>query len=112
MWLLFLVLKDETLMRKIIGVLLEMELFDASVMDGEGIENLAERSLPVLSEVAALFGQSLAYNRTLWIPIEDRAQVRTLVGRCRHEGVDLMSPDVAVLRVIPCETVSETPDAG
>ncbi len=112
MWLLFLVLKDETHIRPLVGILLEMELFDATVLDGEGIENLAVRSVPVLSEVSALFGQSLAYNRTLWIPLDDRDQVRTLVDLARREGVNLTDPEVALLRLVPCETYREEPDAG
>lgn len=112
MWILFLLLKDESRIRTLVGILIEMELFDSSVLDGEGIENLGVRSLPVLSEVAALFGQSLAYHRVLCISLDDKEQARTLVVQCRKDGLDLLNPETAMMRLIPCEPVPEVPDAG
>lgn len=103
MHLALILLKNETLIHRVSRTLVELERFDAAVLDGEGIENIAVRSIPLFSEIGHLFGQNLAYNRMLFVPIEERAQLDEIVRACRRDGVDLTDPAVAVLWTLPCE---------
>lgn len=98
-----LILKDESRVRKVVSALVELELVDATILDGEGVENLAVRSIPLFEEVGNLFGQNLSYNRTLLIVVPERKIVDDLVALCRREGVDLTDPAVATLLLLPCE---------
>jgi hypothetical protein len=103
MTLLIVILKDEALVRKVVGALVEMELFDSTVLDGEAIENLAMRTIPLFEDVGRWFGQNLGYNRTILAALRDRSEADTFVELCRRDGIDLADPAVASLVLLPCE---------
>lgn len=103
MMLLILIVKDDTVVRKVVRVLVEMELFDSTVLDGEAVENLAMRSVPMFEDIARMFGQALSYNRTLMVGLRHRQEAEVLTRLCRRDGVDLCDPAVATAWLIPCE---------
>lgn len=110
MHLLILTLKDERMTRKVVGAMLEIDAIDATVLDSEGLENLAVQTHPLFSEVGALFGQNLAYRRTILVQVPDRRTLRDLLRLCRRDGVDLADPEVASMWLLPCEPFP--PDPG
>ncbi|MDZ4200071.1 MAG: hypothetical protein U1E27_12400 [Kiritimatiellia bacterium] len=114
MVLLILNLKDERLIQKVVGVMLELEISDATVLDSEGLENLAVQTNPLFSEIGSLFGQNLAYRRTLLAQLPGRETLQDLVRLCRRDGVDLTDSEVATIWVLPCESFEpeEGPRAG
>ncbi len=67
MMLLIAIVRDESLVQPLVRVLVEMELFDSAVLDGEAVENLAVRTIPLFEDVGRWFGQTLAYNRALFV---------------------------------------------
>jgi hypothetical protein len=102
MALMLIILKEETQIRKVVSTLLELEIVDATVLDGEGVENLAVRTIPLFAEIGSLFNQDLAYNRTIlaYIPSPDLAD--EVIRLCRREGLDLADPAVACVLTLPC----------
>lgn len=108
--LLVLILKDETLVKKVVAAFLELELVETTILDGEGVENLAARAIPLFEEAGSLFGQNLVYNRTLLAHVPERRQVDDLVALCRREGVNLEDPAVATLLLVPCQRYGEGAD--
>lgn len=110
MTLMILILKDEALVRKVVGTLIEMELFDGAVLDGEALENLAMRTIPLFEDVGRWFGGHPQYNRVIAVPLRDRAEADTFAGLCRRDGVDLANPETATLLLVPCERYA--PPAG
>lgn len=110
MMLMIVILRDESLVRKVVGALIELELFESAVLDGEAIENLAVRTIPVFEDVGRWFGQSLGYNRTILVALRDRAEADAFFGLCRRDGVDLARPESATLLLVPCERYA--PPAG
>lgn len=103
MVLVLLNLKDERQIHKVVDVLLEMELTDATVMDSEALENLAVQTNPLFAEVGNLFGQNLAYQRTIILCLPHRDALHDVVRLCGRDGVDLVDPAVASLWIVPCE---------
>lgn len=101
--LMIVILKNEALIRKVVGALVELELYDSSVLDGEAIENLAVRTIPLFEDVGGWFGQNLAYNRTLFVTLNERAEADAFVDLCRRDGIDLTDPEIASLLLLPCE---------
>lgn len=101
--LLVIILKDEAQIRKVVSALLELEITDATVLDGEGVENLAVRTIPLFAEIGSLFNQDLAYNRTILAHIADPRFADDLVKLCRREGLDLADPAAACVLIVPCE---------
>ncbi len=110
MTLMIVLLRDESLVRKIVGALIETELFEGTVLDGEALENLAMRTIPLFEDVGRWFGQNLQYNRLIAVALRDRAEADAFVGLCRRDGVDLTNPETASLWLVPCERYA--PPAG
>lgn len=112
MTLMIIILRDESVARKVVGALVELELFDSTVLDGEAIENLAMRTIPIFEDVARWFGQGLGYNRTLLVGLRDRADADAVVALCRRDGVDLTNPETATVLLVPCERYTPPPAEG
>jgi len=113
MMLLIAILRDDHHVRTVVRVLVELGLFDSTVLDGEAIENLAVRSIPLFEDVGRWFGQTLDYNRTLLVAVRDRSEVDTLLELCRRDGLDLRDARVGTLLLVPCERIAPTePEAA
>ncbi len=106
MTLMIAIFRDEAIVRKAVRVLVEMGLFESAVLDGEAVENLAVRTIPLFEDVGRLFGQALAYNRTLLVPLRDRAEAELFASLCRRDGLDLADPAVGTLLLVPCERLT------
>lgn len=96
------ILKSEAYAKPVVSTLVELELFDSSVLDGEGVENVATETAPILSEVTALFGQDILFNKTIITVVPTRDMVFTLNGALKRDGIDLTQPEVGTLMAFPC----------
>ncbi len=103
MYIMITVLKKENQIKKLISILLELGLFDSTVLDGEGIENVAALTMPVFSELRDLFGQESEYHKTVITYVPDRRDIDTFVSICREEGIDFKSEKTGFILVFPCE---------
>lgn len=103
MWLFIAIIKNETAFAKILSIMLEMELTDAAVVDGEDIENFAARTFPLFSAVTELFSERLRYNRVLLCKLPDRTVAADLARLCREDGIDPTDPETGSFMMIPCE---------
>ncbi len=104
MWLFLAILKTETAAEKMLSAMLELELTDAAVVDGEAVENMAARTFELFSEVGRLFSERLRYNRVLICKLPDRSVADDLARLCRDDGLDLTDPETGFFMMIPCET--------
>lgn len=102
MQLVIIVLKNEKLLKKLISILIEFGLYDSSVFDGEGIENLAAATNPTFSTLRSLFSENYVYNRTILIPVEDAGTGEQLVRLCGKEGIDFSNEDTGIMVSLPC----------
>ncbi len=103
MKLMIIILKDESLLDRISSILLEVGLFDSSVLDGESIESLSDEGLPLFASFKSLFGKEYSYNRTLFIPVGDARDIKVFLHICQKEGIDFSNPEKACLMTLPCQ---------
>jgi len=102
--LLMVILKEERHLKTVINAMIELGLFDATILDGEAVENLATQTLPLFADVGQWFGHNLAYNRTLLVLVPDRRQAEEFVALCGRDGVDLRDPAIATMALLPAES--------
>lgn len=96
-------LKQETHLRTVASLLMEMELFDTAILDGEGVENIGVSQEQLFGSFQDLFGRGDAYNRTLCCPVKDPATVKTFAHLCEQQGIDFKQPDTGWVLSFPCD---------
>lgn len=102
MHLLIIILKDESLLKKLLSLLIEFELYDSTVLDGESIENIAARNIPLFSDLNSLFGKESVYNRTILCYVPDDETAKSFIQVCKQEGIDFKKPDTGCIMTVPC----------
>jgi|SRR5690554_879498 len=102
MYVMIIILKDESLVKKIFSLLIEFELFQSTVLDGESIENIAARKIPLFSDFNLLFGRESVYNRTIICYVPEGSTVDDFIKVCRKEGIDFQEQDIGCLMTFPC----------
>lgn len=102
MYVMIIILKDESLVKKIFSLLIEFELFESTVLDGESIENIAAKKIPLFSDFNLLFGRESVYNRTIICYVPDGTTVEKFIQVCREEEIDFLNQDIGCLMTIPC----------
>ncbi len=105
MYTMIIVLKREKLLKKLTSILLEFGMFESTVLDGEGIENLAAQTNPVFSSLRSLFSDEYVYNKTIITPVEDRETIDGFLSLCKKEGIDFQGDDIGSVMAFPCELV-------
>ena len=102
MYIMIIILNDEHLIKKILSLLMEFELHDSTVLDGESIENIAAKKIPLFSDFNNLFGKESVYNKTIISHVPNNSTIERFVKLCKQEGIDFTEPDVGCLMSIPC----------
>lgn len=100
MYLLAIILKNEKKLKKLVSIMIECGFYDSSVIDGEGIENLASTTAPIFSEIAIFFGQELVYNRVILAIAPDRESLLEFVKLCEKEKLDFNDEKTGKLIVL------------
>ncbi len=103
MYLLIIVLKKEALLKKVISIFLECGFFDTTILDGEGIENIAGATTPLFNEITKFFGLELIYNRAIVSSVPTRNDLVYFIKLCREEGIDFNDSEIGVLMALPLE---------
>lgn len=103
MYIAILILKSEAYSKQVVSTLIEYEVFDATVLDGEGLENVATETMPILSEITSLFGQEIVFNKTVIFGSKDRATIERINTALKDQGIDFTQPEVGTLMAFPCE---------
>lgn len=102
MYVMIIVLKNEKLLKKLVSALIEFELYDCTVLDGEGIENLAAQTVPLYSAVEGLFGKELVYNKTCLCYVPDFDIIQRFEKVCKKDGIDFTDKNTGMLMAFPC----------
>lgn len=102
MYVVMIILKSEAFARPVISTLVELELYDSSVLDGEGVENVASETAPILSEVTTLFGQDILFNKTIFTVVPNLHTITAIDQALKRDGIDLRKPEVGTLVAVPC----------
>lgn len=97
------ILRDESLTKPVVTCMIECGIFDATVLDGEGIEHYAGETIPVFASLRSLFGEQSTYNTTIIAAVQSRELVGELVHLCKDAGVDFENSDVGTVLAFPCD---------
>ncbi|MFA5479561.1 MAG: hypothetical protein WC337_06025 [Candidatus Muiribacteriota bacterium] len=87
------VLQDETLLKKVIGILIELELFNSTILDGEEPETVAVESLPLFYDLANFIQGENIYNKTIIAHVPEKETIEDFVKICKKEGIDFFKPN-------------------
>ena len=98
-----LVLKKEELLKTVSSILIECGLFESTVLDGEGLENVAGQASELFRELRGLFGRELVYNRTFIIHVPEKSMLEDFLELCRSEEIDFTKPNIGFIMAYPCE---------
>jgi len=88
--------------RRIVSILIEMELCDAAILDGEVAEETAALAIPLFSSLRDLFGGETAWRKIIVTPVKDLQTVQKFLQLCRPEGIDFRREGVRVGMALPC----------
>lgn len=102
MYVAVIILKDEVYAKTVVSTLIEMALFEATVLDGDGLEYIAGESMPILSEVSVLFGRDILFNKTIIVAVPDKETIFRLNAALKRDGIDFKQPEVGSLMAFPC----------
>jgi len=105
------VLKKEPLIKKITSLLIELGLFDACILEGEGVEEAAAQAIPVFSSLQDLFGAEYSTSKFILAPVPDLDTVREFLSLSRSEGIDFREPGMGAVAAFPC-TLFVSADQG
>ncbi|TVQ98397.1 MAG: hypothetical protein EA403_14070 [Spirochaetaceae bacterium] len=99
----FVVLRDEEQTRTVVSTMIECGIFEATILDGEGVEHYAAETIPVFSSLGSLFGDRSTYNNTIIAAVENRETVVEFVSLCAKTGIDFSQPGVGSVMAVACE---------
>lgn len=97
------ILRNEALTRDVVTAMIECGIFDATVLDGEGIEHYATEAIPAFASLGKLFNDKSTYNTTIIASIESRELLLEFVEICGKSGVDFHDESVGTIMAFPCD---------
>lgn len=99
------ILKDEKKYDKLIQILIELQLFDSTILDGEGIEPSLIDSLSVFKELALMLRSSeeYVYNKTIISFVPNKEDLKNLIKICKEEDIDFTKPNVGSVMAFKCD---------
>jgi hypothetical protein len=104
MYISIIILKDEKKFDKVIQILIELQLYDSTIIDGEGIEPAIIESLPVFKELASLLGnEENVYNKTIISHIPEKEDLDYLVKICKEEGINFKEKNIGSIMAFKCD---------
>lgn len=109
MKLLFLFVYRQDLVDEALEALIEMEITDATVIDGTPMERILADDVPIFAGLWQSHGEAEGQTRLITTTVSDQA-LTDLVALLGDVGVDLSNPAIARLFTVPVEAhLPETP---
>ncbi|MGM0607958.1 MAG: hypothetical protein ACQESP_06040 [Candidatus Muiribacteriota bacterium] len=103
MYIMIVVLQNENLLEKVVGILFELELFNSTVLDGEEPETVAVESLPLFLDLAKLVKDENTYNKTIISYVPEKETVNEFIRICREEKIDFNVENTGWVSAFKCE---------
>jgi len=96
------VIIEETLLKKIVNILIELELFNSTILDGEAPETFAVEALPIFKELAGIIEEESVYNKTIICHVPDIKTIEKFVKICFEEGIDFEKEGIGWVMANKC----------
>jgi len=101
MELLVIVLNQEEFLDDILAELVELEITNATVIDGVAMERILAKDVPLFAGLLQSTRGSRALNKNIFALIPHRQAVDRLVDVLRDLNIDLADPSVGALFTLP-----------
>ena len=102
MRLLFLFLYRQDLVDEALEALVEMEITDATVVDGTPMERILAADVPIFAGLWQSHGEADGQTRLIMAAVTDEA-LPDLIALLGDVGVDLSKPEIAQLFTVPVD---------
>ena len=102
MLIMMIILENEACLKKLVSLMLEFELYQSSVLDGESIENIAMENVPVFTGIRSIFGSNYVYHKVIVSLVPDQETYHHFLSICTREGIDFGAEGTGAIFAIPC----------
>lgn len=104
MYIMIVIIKNEKKLNKLISILIELGLYDSTILDGECIETGVVDTLPLFKELALLFSnEEFIYNKTIITQVPDKETLDAFVNICLEEDIDFTKPNIGSVMAFKCD---------
>lgn len=103
MYIMTVVILDESLLKKIVNILIELELFNSTILDGEAPETFAVETLPVFRELVGILDGESVYNKTIICHVPEEKTIHKFIRICLGEGIDFEKEGVGFVMANRCD---------
>lgn len=101
MKLIIMVINQDQDLEKVLEILAELGINNATVFHGEGIGHYLAYNMPIFAGLQRVVGlDKTAYNHTLFVIANDE-QYLQLQKLLKEEGVDFSAPGIGIMVVLP-----------
>lgn len=103
MHLLVIILNQEDYLDEILSELIELEVANATVLDGVAMERVLAKDVPIFAGLLQSTRGSRAYNKNIFALIPKKETVHQLVEILNELEIDLSDPSVGTIFTIPVD---------
>jgi hypothetical protein len=105
MQLLVVFLNRLDLLEKVVSLLAEIGVTEATILEGQAMGYFLAHEVPIFAGLRQLVGEKREPNRTILALLEGEKALDELERLLRQEGIDFTRPDVGVLMSVPLARV-------
>ena len=109
MHILLIFLYRDDLVDETMEALIELEIGDAVVVEGQPMERILADEVPIFGGLWQTIGEGHASVRLVLAPLPDRARLDPLFRLLAETGVDLSDPAIGRLCLLPAEFPAPPP---
>jgi hypothetical protein len=112
MQLLVIILNQEEFLDDILAELVELEVVNATVIDGVAMERVLAKDVPIFAGLLQSTRGSRAFNKNIFALIPGKEVVNRLLNVLRDLDIDLTDPSVGILFTVPVDFIHSPNDAS
>ena len=105
MHLLVIILNQEDYLDEILSELIELEVANATVLDGVAMERVLAKDVPIFAGLLQSTRGSRAYNKNVFALIPKKETAHQLVEILSELEIDLSDPSVGTIFTIPVDFI-------
>ncbi len=99
------ILNEEEYVDDLLSVMMELEITDATILDGVGMERVLANDVPIFAGLIQSLGGSRPYNKNIIALLKNRETLANLIGVSKEIGVDFQQPGIGTIFALPVSFV-------
>lgn len=101
MMMVCIILNNEEHVDDLLSVMMELEITDATILDGVGMERVLANDVPIFAGLIQSLGGSRPYNKNVIALLKDRETLTKLIGVLKEIGIDFKEPGTGGIFALP-----------